>query len=62
MDWATVWKRPRKQPNHGDDEENRLFENIEEWASRAEEDPLWWSRDDEDYAITRDLPKSSGRS
>jgi hypothetical protein len=66
MDWATVWKRPRKQPNHdgddNDDEENRLLENIEEWASRAEEDPLWWSRDDEDYAITRDLPKSSGQS
>jgi hypothetical protein len=42
------------------DEDARLFANIQqEWAIRTEEDPIWWSRDEEEIQNDLDDKDSS---
>jgi hypothetical protein len=57
--WLSWSHRRNRSPNPRDnDEDNSLFVAVqEEWASRTEEDPFWWSRDEDD--IQRDLQRHS---
>lgn len=48
--WLAFWKSSSRE-NLRDDGSVDFASVQEEWASRAEEDPFWWSRDDTETAL-----------